>query len=100
VRELLEARCIQTFVDLLQQPGSPELLHPDMTVSIPTSLPPMEALLVADLPRVPEGQYEPKWDGFRRLAFTDGATIETRPKSGQPLDRYIPEIVSAATRRL
>ena len=70
-----------------------------MTVSIPTSLPPMEALLVADLPRVPEGKYEPKWDGFRCLAFTDGATIETRPKSGWPLDRYFPEIVSAATRR-
>jgi hypothetical protein len=36
-----------------------------MTLSIPTSLPPMEALLVADLPQGPEWQYEPKWAGFR-----------------------------------
>jgi len=99
VRELLEARCIQTFVDLLQQPGNPEPLHPDMTVSIPMSLPPMEALLVAALPRGPEWHDEPEWDGFRCLAFGDGATIELCSKSRQPPDRYIPEIVSAATRR-
>jgi len=66
-----------------------------MTLSIPTSLPPMEALLVADLPRGPEWQYEPKWDGFRCLAFRDGATIELRSKSGQPFNRYFPEIVAA-----
>jgi len=47
-----------------------------MTLSIPTSLPPMEALLVPDLPRGPEWQYEPKWDGFRCLAFKNGTTID------------------------
>jgi len=66
-----------------------------MTLSIPTSLPPMEALLVPDLPRGPEWQYEPKWDGFRCLAFKNGTTIDLKSKSGQPLDRYFPEIVAA-----
>ena len=66
-----------------------------MTLSIPTSLPPMEALLVADLPRGAEWQYEPKWDGFRCLAFKDGTTIDLKSKSGQPLNRYFPEIIAA-----
>ena len=66
-----------------------------MTLSIPTSLPPMEALLVADLPRGAEWQYEPKWDGFRCLAFKDGPTIDLKSKSGQPLNRYFPEIIAA-----
>jgi ATP-dependent DNA ligase len=66
-----------------------------MTLSIPTSLAPMEALLVSELPRGSEWQYEPKWDGFRCLAFMDGATIELRSKSGQPFNRYFPEIVAA-----
>ena len=65
-----------------------------MSLSIPLSLAPMEALLVPALPRGPEWQYEPKWDGFRCLAFRDGATIELRSKSGQPFNRYFPEIVA------
>jgi len=55
----------------------------------------MEARL-AD--RIPDGegwQFEPKWDGFRCLAFRDGDTIELRSKSGKPLGRYFPEIVAA-----
>ena len=69
-----------------------------MTLSIPTSLAPMDALLVPDLPRGPEWQYEPKWDGFRCLAFKDGTTVELRSKSGQPFNRYFPEIVAALRR--
>lgn len=59
----------------------------------------MDALLVAELPRGPQWQYEPKWDGFRCIAYRDGETIELRSKSGQQLNRYFPEIV-AALRRL
>ena len=33
----------------------------------------MEARLVAELPDGAGWQYEPKWDGFRCLAFRDGA---------------------------
>ncbi len=53
----------------------------------------MEALLVKELPRGATWQYEPKWDGFRCLAFRDGDHVELQSKSGQPLARYFPEIV-------
>jgi ATP-dependent DNA ligase len=47
---------------------------------------------------LPEGegewQYEPKWDGFRCLAFKSGAAVALRGKSGKPLGRYLPEIVA------
>ena len=55
----------------------------------------MEALLVKELPSGEDWQYEPKWDGFRCLAFRDGDHIELQSKSGQPLARYFPEIVEA-----
>jgi ATP-dependent DNA ligase len=53
----------------------------------------MEARLVDEIPTDPGWQYEPKWDGFRCLAFRDGDTIELQSKSGQPLARYFPEVV-------
>lgn len=56
---------------------------------------PMEAKNVADIPTGPEWQYEPKWDGFRCLAFRDGATVELQSKAGQSLTRYFPELVKA-----
>jgi len=55
---------------------------------------PMEALLVGELPTGREWQYEPKWDGFRCLAFRDGAKIELMSKAGKPLTRYFPEVVA------
>jgi len=56
----------------------------------------MEAQSASELPGGPEWQYEPKWDGFRCLAFRDGAHVELESKSGKPLTRYFPEIVEAA----
>ena len=38
-------------------------------------------------------QYEPKWDGFRCLAFKAGDNVELRAKSGKPLGRYFPEVL-------
>ncbi len=55
----------------------------------------MEALLVNEIPTGENWQYEPKWDGFRCLAFRDGDSVELQSKSGQTLGRYFPEIVSA-----
>jgi len=66
-----------------------------MTLALPTDYAPMEAKLVAVLPEGPQWQYEPKWDGFRCLAFKEGADIELRSKAGQPFNRYFPEIVAA-----
>jgi ATP-dependent DNA ligase len=56
---------------------------------------PMEARLVAELPDEVGWQYEPKWDGFRCLAFKNGDAVELRAKSGKSLGRYFPEILAA-----
>ncbi len=56
---------------------------------------PMESKASATLPRTDGSwQYEPKWDGFRCLAFKAGPAVELRAKSGKPLGRYFPEVVS------
>jgi ATP-dependent DNA ligase len=55
----------------------------------------MEAKSVAQLPSGESWQYEPKWDGFRCVAFRDGNQIALQSKSGQPLARYFPELVEA-----
>lgn len=54
----------------------------------------MEARLVSELPREPCWRYEPKWDGFRCLAFRGGGEVELRAKSGKTLSRYFPEVVA------
>jgi ATP-dependent DNA ligase len=56
---------------------------------------PMEALSVDAIPVGKEWQYEPKWDGFRALAFRDGDKIEIQSKSGRLMTRYFPELVAA-----
>ena len=62
---------------------------------IPFGYPPMEMRAVSDVPEGPQWQYEPKWDGFRCLAFRDGRDVALQSKAGQPLHRYFPEIVDA-----
>ena len=64
------------------------------SLAVPLSIEPMEAKLVAELPEDPGWQFEPKWDGFRCLAFRAGAEIDLRAKSGKPLARYFPEVVA------
>ncbi len=66
-----------------------------MSLPLKKSYRPMEALPAAELPSGPEWQYEPKWDGFRCLAFRDGKRIELMSKSQKPLTRYFPELVAA-----
>jgi ATP-dependent DNA ligase len=61
-------------------------------------LPPMEARSVDEIPTGDEWQYEPKWDGFRCLAFRDGDKIFLQSKNGQPLARYFPDITDALAR--
>ena len=50
----------------------------------------MEARLVDALPEGAGWQFEPKWDGFRCLAFRDGDAVELRAKSGKPLRPLLP----------
>ena len=67
--------------------------HENLALPIKPPYPVMDAQLVAELPRGQGWQYEPKWDGFRCLAFRNGGTIELQSKSGKSLARYFPDVV-------
>ena len=64
-----------------------------MSLPIPYDYPPMEAELSSRLPEGDGWLYEPKWDGFRCIAFRNGDAVELRSKAGKPLARYFPEVV-------
>src|SRR5438552_12004608 len=66
-----------------------------MILPLKQSYLPMEAKSVEKLPVGDVWQYEPKWDGFRCIAFRDGDRVDLQSKSGQPLARYFPEVVEA-----
>ncbi len=66
-----------------------------MTLPLNKTYSPMEALPASELPTGQEWQYEPKWDGFRCLAFRDGDRVDLQSKSGKPLTRYFPELAAA-----
>lgn len=53
----------------------------------------MEARSVDEIPAGEKWQYEPKWDGFRCIAFRDGDEIYLQSKNGRPLARYFPDVV-------
>src|SRR5918992_3688975 len=42
--------------------------------------------------------YEPKWDGFRTIAFVDGGDVQLQSRSGKPMRRYFPELEFPAGR--
>lgn len=66
-----------------------------MTLPIPLTYPPAESEQADALPAGDGWQYEPKWDGFRCLAFRDGDAVDLRSKAGKPLGRYFPDVVDA-----
>src|SRR5437867_9597302 len=61
-------------------------------------LAPMEARSVDEIPTGEGWQYEPKWDGFRCVAFRNRDQVHLQSKAGQPLARYFPDIVHAIAR--
>jgi ATP-dependent DNA ligase len=65
-----------------------------MSLPVSKKFPPMEAQPATELPAGPEWHYEPKWDGFRCLAFRDDEKLELVSKSQKPLTRYFPELVA------
>jgi ATP-dependent DNA ligase len=62
---------------------------------VPPPLAPMLARLVSELPGAGPHAYEPKWDGFRCLAFRGGDEVDLRSRNDRPLARYFPEVVEA-----
>jgi ATP-dependent DNA ligase len=64
------------------------------TAALAPPIAPMLAKLSRELP-LGEYFYEPKWDGFRCLAFCAGSDVELQSRHGRPFSRYFPEIVEA-----
>jgi ATP-dependent DNA ligase len=57
--------------------------------------PPIQPQLALSRKVLPEGEdwvYEPKYDGFRALAFVDGDDVYLQSRGGKPLRRYFPEV--------
>jgi ATP-dependent DNA ligase len=68
--------------------------HVDLPVA-----PPVEPMLAKAVVKVPDEpgvwSYEPKWDGFRALAFRDGDEVVLQSRNGKELGRYFPELIEA-----
>ena len=73
-------------------------VEPLMPSRLRIPLAPMEAVTVDEIHVGDEWQYEPKWDGFRCLAFRRGKKTELQSKTGKPLSRYFPEVVASLAR--
>ena len=62
---------------------------------VPALSPPVMPQLALSRVALPEGEewaYEPKWDGFRAIAFVDGDGSLLQSRNGKPLSRYFPEL--------
>jgi ATP-dependent DNA ligase len=62
---------------------------------------PIEPQLARSRPQLPLGEqwaYEPKYDGFRAIAFVDGGEYMIQSRGGKPLSRYFPELSFAPGR--
>ena len=63
--------------------------------------PPIEPQLARSKGELPVGEdwvYEPKYDGFRAIAFVDGDDCVIQSRGGKPLSRYFPELSFPAGR--
>jgi ATP-dependent DNA ligase len=59
--------------------------------------PPIEPMLAKLTEELPAGEgwlYEPKWDGFRALAFRAGERLYLQSRDSRPLDRYFPDLAA------
>jgi ATP-dependent DNA ligase len=57
--------------------------------------PPVAPMLAKPVAAIPDGdgwRYEPKWDGFRAIAFRDGDELYLQSRDLKPLNRYFPEL--------
>ncbi len=63
-----------------------------MALPLKPPVKPQLALSRKELPQGDEWAYEPKYDGFRALAFVDGEKLFLQSRNGKPLARYFPEL--------
>jgi ATP-dependent DNA ligase len=63
--------------------------------------PPVLPQLARPRAKLPDGEgwaYEPKWDGFRTIAFVDGDDVYLQSRNAKPMTRYFPEVTFPAGR--
>ena len=63
-----------------------------MTLPLSPPVLPQLARSAKTLPIAGGWSYEPKWDGFRAIAFVDGADLYLQSRNGRALRRYFPEL--------
>ncbi|MCU1438597.1 MAG: ATP-dependent ligase [Naasia sp.] len=74
-----------------------------MRTPIPLPLEPMLAKSAPELPVSTDARswgYEPKWDGFRSIAYFDGDDVELGSRGSKTLTRYFPELLAALKEQL
>ena len=64
-----------------------------MSLPLAEPLKPQLARSAMELPTGVGWCYEPKWDGFRTIAFRDGDDVRLQSRNGKPMNRYFPEVV-------
>ncbi|HEY6692997.1 MAG TPA: ATP-dependent DNA ligase [Solirubrobacteraceae bacterium] len=69
-----------------------------MTLPLKPPVLPQLARSAKTLPQGDGWSYEPKWDGFRAIAFVDGDGVYLQSRNGKPLTRYFPELIFPAGR--
>ena len=63
-----------------------------MALPLKSPIQPQLARSRSELPLGEQWAYEPKYDGFRAIAFVDGDECLLQSRGGKPLSRYFPEI--------
>ncbi|SCG77897.1 ATP dependent DNA ligase domain-containing protein [Micromonospora inositola] len=62
--------------------------------------PPVEPMLAKSVDTVPRGRglaYEPKWDGWRAIAFRHHEGVCLQSRAGRDLGAYFPDVIDAVT---
>jgi len=63
-----------------------------MTLPLAPPIKPQLARSAKELPLGADWRYEPKWDGFRTIAFRDGDEVHLQSRGGKEMNRYFPEV--------
>ncbi|MGO9898455.1 MAG: ATP-dependent DNA ligase [Solirubrobacteraceae bacterium] len=63
-----------------------------MSLPLTPVIEPQLARARTELPLGEQWCYEPKYDGFRAIAFVDGSEFELQSRGGKSLKRYFPEL--------
>src|SRR5436853_3498857 len=67
-----------------------------LKLPLPLDMEPMlSAISETGIPKGDGWEYEPKWDGFRKLVFRDGDEVALASRGGRPMTRYFPELLPA-----